>query len=146
MSSLLEKTSSPFLDAIKAKKIKRQNPEDKLQMAVIEYIRMAYPKAIIVSTYHNGARQTSRRVRQKAKQMGVVGGIPDLLIFHSGKFLALELKAEGTAIWKKNGDLVLNKHIQEQYAKIQGFRKNGFTAAFAVGFEQAKREIDKWIG
>lgn len=121
----------------------RDNPEDRLQIAVVEYIRLRYPKAIIVSTYHNGARQKSFKVRARAKKMGVVRAIPDLLIFHAGKFLALELKAKN--IWKKDGNLISNNHVVEQYEQIKSFRSNFFNAEFAVGFEEAKNIIDRCI-
>lgn len=60
--------------------------------------------------------------------------------------LMIELKREGTRIYKKNGELVSNEHIQEQAEMLNELRERGYAARFAVGFDQAKQIIDEYLG
>lgn len=60
--------------------------------------------------------------------------------------LMIELKREGTRIYKKNGELVSNEHIQEQAEMLNELRERGYAARFAVGFDQAKQIIDDYLG
>lgn len=59
--------------------------------------------------------------------------------------LFLELKKEGTRLKKKNGDWA-TEHIAEQSGVLEDLSKRGYQAAFAVGFEQAKKIIDEYLG
>lgn len=66
----------------------------------------------------------------------------DELILHG---LFLELKKEGTRLKKRNGDWA-TPHIAEQAAVLEKLRSRGYCAEFAVGFEEAKRIIDEYLG
>ena len=59
--------------------------------------------------------------------------------------LFIELKKDGTRLKKKNGDWA-NDHIAEQALVLEELQKRGYTAEFAVGFDQAKELIDKYLG
>ena len=60
--------------------------------------------------------------------------------------LFLELKRQGTRIYKKDGTLTANEHIQEQAKMLEELRKRGYKAEFACGFDEAKRIIDEYLG
>jgi hypothetical protein len=60
--------------------------------------------------------------------------------------LFLELKREGTRIYKKDGTLVADQHIREQHTLLVELERRGYMACFAVGFDQAKQIIDEYLG
>lgn len=62
---------------------------------------------------------------------------------YSGLFL--ELKKEGTRLKKKNGEWATD-HIAEQAEVLKKLWERGYCAEFAVGFDGAKRIIDKYLG
>lgn len=65
---------------------------------------------------------------------------------HSHGFgLFLELKKEGTRLKKKNGDWA-TEHIAEQAEVLEKLRERGYGAEFAVGFAEAKKMIDGYLG
>lgn len=60
--------------------------------------------------------------------------------------LFIELKKAGTRIYKKDGTLVANEHIREQFDVLEQLRKRGYMAEFACGFDEAKEIIDRYLG
>ena len=74
--------------------VKRQYPEDDLQMAVAQYLDL-----VSLAWFHvANERRTSVRAGARLKRKGVKPGVPDVLIFEpKGKYhgLALELKIKG---------------------------------------------------
>ena len=74
--------------------VKRQYPEDDLQMAVAQYLDL-----VSLAWFHvANERRTSVRAGARLKRKGVKAGVPDVLIFEpKGKYhgLALELKIKG---------------------------------------------------
>jgi len=75
---------------------KRGNLEARLQIAVINYIRMAFPDVLCFAVPNGGARKkNSEGVPIEAimlKKMGVLAGVSDLLLFWNGGYGAIELK------------------------------------------------------
>lgn len=60
--------------------------------------------------------------------------------------LFIELKRPGTRIFKKDGTLVANEHIREQFDLLEQLRNKGYVAEFACGFDEAKEIIDRYLG
>ena len=58
----------------------------------------------------------------------------------------LELKAEGTKLYKKNGEMVANKHYQEQAEMLKKLREEHYYAEFAIGYEDAITQITNYLG
>lgn len=58
--------------------------------------------------------------------------------------LFVELKKVGTRLKKKNGQYA-TKHIKEQAEMIEKLNTAGYYAAFAVGFDEAKKIIDNYL-
>ena len=65
---------------------------------------------------------------------------------HCRHGLFIELKKAGTRIYKKDGTLVADKHIREQFDVLEQLRKRGYMAEFACGFDEAKKIIDEYLG
>lgn len=134
--------------------------ESTLQCHVADYLRLQYPNVIFHSDYGSGIKLTPGQARVQYRQNGGRRSWPDMFIaepkvktldrstntqrFYSG--LMIELKREGTRIYKKNGELVSNEHIQEQAEMLNELRERGYAARFAVGFDQAKQIIDEYLG
>ena len=111
--------------------------EDRLQIAVCDYIRMQYPKCVIHHSPNEGKR--SKFERFKLKSLGASAGFPDLLIVGYGKLLLLELKiSENKALKQKKGKLTDN-----QSAWLTILNDNGIEADVAYGFDEARKVIDK---
>jgi hypothetical protein len=130
-----------------AKKASKQQPEYALQKQVCAYLRAVYPNVLFMSDTIAATRLTiPQQVRNKAIQKTDFH-CPDLLIFkknsiYSGCFL--ELKAKD--IYRKDEvTLLSNPHVEAQKRTIDELLSNGYFAAFAVGFEQAKNLIDHYM-
>lgn len=128
---------------------------------VCQYLRLQYPKVIFKSDFGAGAWLTkSQAGRQKTMQSS--RGFPDIFIyeprtvkledgaeqFYSG--LAIELKKEGTTIivthGERKGHLTSDPHIQEQFIMLKELKSRGYYANFAVGFDEAQKIIDWYMG
>lgn len=59
--------------------------------------------------------------------------------------LFIELKREGTRIFKKDGKLVADEHIREQFDMLHDLRARGYAAEFGIGFEGTKKLIDDYM-
>lgn len=148
--------------------------EAELQEQVADYLRLQYPDVMFHSDFGSGIKLTpGQAVKQKRQNGGrrawpdmfiaeptfsvmQIGGKPprkarfkervpvDLVAEIFGGFF-LELKKDGTRLKKKNGEWV-TEHIAEQAKVLEKLRQRGYCAEFAVGFEEAKRMIDEYLG
>jgi len=121
--------------------------EDKLQREVCRYVLMNYNTRIIPM---NTEGRKSKFEQFKFKQTGGFKGILDLFlpIASDGYYgLFIELKAEGTAVFKKDGEIRASKndHLLIQLNQINEHKKNGYFATFCVGFDQCKDVIDNYL-
>lgn len=110
------------------------------------YIKLAYPNAIF-NTDMSGIKLTMNQAI-KAKTLRSSRAFPDIVIYeqrHGFGALFIELKREKTRIWKKDGTLVADKHIQEQAFMINRLNQQGYCAKFAVGFAEARKLIDWYM-
>jgi hypothetical protein len=79
---------------VSAKKVDREGP---IHKAVLAYLRMALPGAVI----HHSPNETDMRGRQamlmvtRAKALGMQVGFPDLLVIWQGAVWGFEVKAPG---------------------------------------------------
>ena len=131
--------------------------ELELQAQVADYLRLQYPDVLFHSDFGSGIKLT---MGQAAKQKRLQGGRrawPDMFIakprmisdgrysyFKAGLFL--ELKRPGVKVYRRDGELVADKHIREQEATLQELRERGYSAEFACGFDEAKKIIDEYLG
>ena len=84
------------------RKPKQQHPEDILQRAIVEHLRLRGVSGLVWWHTVNSSKLGGARTRSgvplaaiRAKQLGLRPGVSDLLFLHHGKFYALELKADG---------------------------------------------------
>lgn len=119
--------------------------EIQLQKQVCDYIHWAYPRAMFNSDLAGIKLTIGQAVR--AKTLKSERGFPDLFIYeknndHIG--LCIELKVEGTSIFKKNGEFA-TPHIKEQAEVLRKLSQRGFYAVFGIGFDHAKKIIDDYF-
>ena len=141
--------------------------EADLQVQVADYLRLQYPDVMFHSDFGSGIKLTMGQAIKQKRQNGGRRAWPDMLIaepivrdsetgqFYKGNYyptkqvyngLFIELKRPGTRIYKKDGTLVADQHIREQFDVLEQLRKRGYMAEFACGFDEAKRIIDEYLG
>ena len=122
--------------------------ESELQVAVADYLRLHYPKVLFHSDFGSGIKLTQGQAIKQKRQNGGRRGWPDMVIAEPvGKYhgLYIELKKDGTRLQKKNGEFA-SPHIEEQWQMLGALTFRGYKAEFAIGFEEAKKLIDDYLG
>lgn len=120
--------------------------EEIVHAQVCNYIRGQWPK-VIFNTDGSG-NHLSKAQAGKAKILRSAAGYPDLFIAQArGGFFGLyiELKSENYSPYLKDGKLSTVEHIQKQAAMLQGLVRDGYRADFAVGFDEARKQIDDYM-
>lgn len=123
----------------------RNNAEYQLCKAVATYLRLQYPKVLFHFDLAGLNLSRAQAGMMKAIQGG--RGWPDLFIAYAkGGYhgLFIELKADGVKLLKKDGDYT-TPHIEEQDLCISDLQYKRYYADFAIGFDDAKSIIDKYI-
>lgn len=121
--------------------------EESVHRMVTEYLKLQYPGVVFRTDHSAGLKLTmAQAVMHKRLQEG--RGYPDLFIAYPNNGyhgLFLELKRDGVVIYKKDGSMRKNEHLEEQESYMKRLRELGYKADFAVGFDDAKNKIDKYI-
>ena len=127
-----------------------------LQQQVADYIRLRYPSVIFHSDFGSGIKLTMGQAIKQKRLNGGRRSWPDMFLAEPdiGKTdgfkkiwfgLFIELKREGTRIFKKDGKLVADEHIREQFDMLHDLRQRGYAAEFACGFDDARKLIDDYM-
>ena len=132
-----------------------------LQVMVADYLRLQYPDVLFHSDFGSGIKLTMGQAAKQKRQNGGRRAWPDMFIAKPKLYpdaydlnrasklsrwgLFLELKKEGTRLKKKNGEWA-TPHIAEQAKVLDNLRLNGYAAEFAIGFDEAKKWIDFYLG
>lgn len=128
--------------------------ELELQAQVADYIRLQYPSVIFHSDFGSGIKLTMGQAIKQKRLNGGRRAWPDMFIAEVKAAddarkvcfgLFIELKKEGTRIFKKDGKIVADEHIREQYDMLEQLRKRGYAAEFACGYEEAATLIDSYM-
>ena len=136
--------------------------EETLHLKVCDYLRKNYPNVLFRTDFSSGMKMSPGQAA-KHKKFQKSRAWPDLFIakpekdifrdsFSGDKYfeffagLFLELKAEDTKLYKKNGEMVANKHYREQAEMLKKLRSNRYAAYFAVGYDQAIQIITDYLG
>ncbi len=128
--------------------VKRATPrklEQAMQRSFCEYIKTKYPALIFTSDLASGMKLSWGQATL-AKKLRSSRALPDMYFFIAKRGyhgLILELKADGTTIYLKNGDLCADDHIREQAEILKQLNDAGYHARFVIGITQAI-EILEW--
>ena len=115
--------------------------------AVCQFIRYKYPDVIFTSD-GSGVYNQSIGASVKLKMLKSSTGIPDIIILEArGVYhgLMIEMKSTGTAVFKKDGTIRANKHLQEQNDMLRRLSWKGYKAEFAIGLDEAIVLIDEYM-
>jgi hypothetical protein len=131
--------------------------ELELQAQVADYLRLQYPSVLFHSDFGSGIKLTMGQAIKQKRLQGGRRSWPDMMVAetvlkrldngaykaYSGLFI--ELKKEGARVFKKDGTLVSDAHIREQFDMLEQLRRRGYVAEFACGFDEAKKIIDEYL-
>jgi hypothetical protein len=123
-----------IVNSLKPRAKKPYSGEAGVQIAVIQYLKMAYPNAIYCASA--GGMFTSMKQAIKMKATGYVKGFPDLQICEPNE------KYHGLFIELKVDKGVASKE-QKEWIKV--LNKKGYYASICKGFDQAKEVIDVYF-
>ena len=121
--------------------------EHDIYTLIADYLRYQYPQVIYRFDLAADLKLTMGQA-SKHKRLQRYRGYPDLFIAESvGGYsgLYLEIKKPGTRIFKKDGTLVSDEHIREQYDMLHDLRRKGYAAEFGIGFDATKKLIDDYM-
>jgi hypothetical protein len=121
--------------------------EATIHQQVAEYLKLQHRNVIFRTDFAAGIKMTMfQAIKHKKLQSGK--SYPDLFIaeprggYHG---LYLELKKAGTGVFLKDGTVSKKEHFQNQAATLQELRDRGYMAEFAVGFDEARSLIDRYL-
>ena len=124
-------TSSPRTGSAVQGAVRMQAFEEGVQRAVVDHLRWRHVPGLVWGHPANGgARSKSEAGRLKA--MGVVAGLPDLLLWHGGKSYGLELKANAGRV------------SDEQRSMLQRLTLAGMYVAVAFEVDEAVGQLETW--
>ena len=130
-------------------------PEQQLQNAVCDYLRLQYASTMFMVS-PSGIKLTMGQAKNLKRNQNPSRGWPDLIIFQTKidqeatnlieyGALMLELKPDGYVLFKKDGELRKNEHTESQNEVHKRLRDAGYYALFATGFDEAKEIIDWYL-
>ena len=110
---------------------RRHRPEQVIQRAVFQHLRARGAPGVFAFHVPNGGY---RKPVEAAilKGMGVVAGVPDVIIIHNGKVFGLEIKTEG------------GRATDKQLACIAALREAGAFTCIAEGLDRALACLEAW--
>jgi hypothetical protein len=128
--------------------------ETDLYEQIAQYMNLKHPNVIYhfdlsgLWTPSHQARNLYGRLNKRAWPDLFIGVVRETVVgiyvvMQAGLFI--ELKKDGTVLYKKDGSLRAVPHHIEQEAVLQSLRMAKFKAEFAVGFDQAIKLIDDYL-
>lgn len=108
-------------------------PETKLQVDLVKWIRYKYPEVLFTSTQAGERRSVLSSIMMK--RMGYTNGTPDLILFTA------KCGFHGLLIELKEGSI----QSDSQVAFMQKALKEGYAYELAVGIDQAKDVIERYM-
>ena len=131
--------------------------EAEIQKELCKYVRLKYPTAIF--NCDCSGLNLSKAQSGIAKAMRSNKGFPDFVLYQMKPnratgtgdnisiygALFIELKAEGTKFYSKDGMKFASPHIADQMAMIDDLKSKGYKAGFACGTNEAIKIIDNYM-
>lgn len=120
-------------------------PEAILHQQICDYLRVKYPDILFRTDFAAGIKMTmGQAAKHKRLQSGRAW--PDLFIAKPrGRFSGLFIEIKAANIYKKDGGLLKNEHLQEQAVILAKLNLAGYAAEFAIGYTEATRMIDSYL-
>lgn len=126
-------------------KINNMRKEDSLSMQVSRYLQMQYPNVIFHLDLSSGMR-LSIGMATRNKRINPWVGFPDLFIAQpNDEFHGLFIELKASTIYKKDGSLKSNEHVEKQDKFLTNLKQRGYFACFGIGFDETKKIIDNYL-
>jgi hypothetical protein len=129
----------------------KYNSEAMLHQQITEYLKIRYSYVLFRTDFAAGLKLSMPQAVLH-KKLQASRAWPDLQIAERSHVLCgeytglfIELKAEGVTLYKKDGTLRKDEHLEEQAAMLQRLRDRGYKAEFAIGFAEARKLIDEYL-
>ena len=119
---------------------KHLTKEDRLQVAICDYLDLQYPKTLYTHPHNEGKR--TKFEQYKAKKLRMTPGIPDLLIFHTKPISLKQPLRVGLALELK---IKPNKPTENQNKCLQALNEQNWECHVVYDFESAKKIIDDYL-
>ncbi len=120
--------------------------EESTHKAICDYIRYKYPDAIFMSDGSGLKLPMGLAIKYSKLKSGK--GIPDLFIAYpnNGYFgLFLEIKKEGAKVFKRDGSLRKDEHLEEQAKMLDRLKMLGYASYFVIGFDMSCKVINDYM-
>lgn len=123
-----------------------RHPEFDLQVAVCNYINLQYPNVDFMSDTVANLKLTKQQAGRNKKIQKKGFHCPDLLIFEpKGGYCGLFIELKAKNIYKKDGALYKNDHLDNQQNTINRLKSKGYFACFSIGFDETIKLIDEYM-
>lgn len=109
----------------------RRRPEDIIQRAVVQHLTWRCTPGVFAFHCPNGGARSAIEAAI-LKGLGVVAGVPDIIVIKTGHAFALELKAPG------------GQTSDQQNDAIDAMRIAGASVAIADGLDAALTQLETW--
>lgn len=118
--------------------------EEQIQIKLFDWLATKYPNVLAISE-PSGVRVSMGLATKLKKMRSRHTHLDFYLLKPVGSYhgLAIELKAK--SIYKKNGELLKNDHLENQQRTIDKLNEEGYYATFAVGFSEAQEIIEDYL-
>jgi hypothetical protein len=110
------------------------------------YLRLKYPKVIF--HYDLAGLNLSKAQAGMAKVLQKGRGWPDLFIAEGRnryKGCFIEIKKEGTRLYKKDGITPVTEHIKEQRQGMFDLMNAGFDCYWGIGLDSCIKIVDNYL-
>lgn len=125
-----------------------EHRETQIYRDIALYLKMQYPKVM----YHFDPTGLNLTKTQAGILKSIQGGkgYPDLFIIEPSKDrkyigLFIEVKKEGTNLYKNKGIDYIDDHVLSQALCLDALERRGYRAVFGIGFDVCKSIIDKYL-
>lgn len=129
----------------------KKKTELSVHIQVTRWLKWQYPNLVFRTDFAAGIKMSASMASRHA-QMQSCSGFPDLFILEPkngmhGLFIELkkEVKSQKDSIYKIDGSLKKNEHIENQSTVHDILRSKGYAVYFAAGFDEAKELILNYL-
>ena len=121
--------------------------EHEIYKFVAQYLQAQHPDVVYRFDLAADLKLTLGQAR-KHKMLHPNRGYPDLFLAEPiGKYhgLFIEIKKDGANVWKKDGKLRKDPHLEEQQEMLERLEFRGYKAVFGVGLGEVIDLIDEYL-
>ncbi len=125
---------------------KRNNKEYEVCKTIAKYMKLQYPH----TSYHFDLAGQNLSKAQAGMMKAIQGleKFPDFFLMEArGEYIGLflEVKHKDKKVFKQDGSILADEHLQGQATTLTKLSLKGYRARFAIGFDECKKMIDAYM-